>query len=59
VLIIDRVLCDCCGQPMGQLYQQPAAQSDLLNDLRQAPHTTLCPDCLDMAEVARDPSLAE
>jgi hypothetical protein len=44
---------------MGQLYQQPAAQSDLLNDLRQAPHTTLCPDCLDMAEVARDPSLAE
>lgn len=59
MLIIDRVKCDCCGQPMGQLYNQPAPQPDLLPDLRQAPHLTLCPDCLDLAEVVRDPSLAE
>jgi len=24
MLIVDRVLCDCCGQPMGQLYNQSA-----------------------------------
>lgn len=59
MLIVDRVTCDCCGQPMGQLYNQPSPQPDLLPDLTQAPHQTLCPDCLDMAEVARDPSLAE
>ena len=59
MLIVDRVLCDCCGQPMGQLYQQPAPQADLLPDLSTAPHQTICPDCQDMAEVIRDPSQAE
>jgi hypothetical protein len=59
VLIVDRVLCDCCGQPMGQLYSQPAPQADRLPDLRTAPDFTVCPDCLDLAEVVRDPSLAE
>lgn len=59
MLIVDRVSCDCCGQPMGQLYSQPVPQTDLLPDLRQAPAYALCPDCLDAAEVARDPSLAE
>ena len=34
MLIVDRVLCDCCGQPMGQLYNQSAPQPDLLPDLR-------------------------
>ncbi|VXC46522.1 hypothetical protein [Pseudomonas sp. 8O] len=56
MLIVDRVLCDCCGQPMGQLYNQPAPQADLLPDLTRAPHVTLCPDCQDMAEVLPDPS---
>ena len=45
MLIVDRVLCDCCGRAMGQLYNQPAPQSDLLPDLRTAPHQVICPDC--------------
>nr|DAU73758.1 MAG TPA: hypothetical protein [Inoviridae sp.] len=44
---------------MGQLYNQPAPQSDLLPDLRTAPHQVICPDCLEMAEVILDPSQAE
>lgn len=59
MLIVDRVLCDCCGQAMGQLYQQPAPQADLLPDLRMAPHQTVCPDCLDKTGVVGDPGLAE
>jgi uncharacterized protein CbrC (UPF0167 family) len=59
VLIVDRVLCDCCGQPMGQLYNQSAPQPDLLPDLNTAPDLVICPDCIAMAEVIRDPSLAE
>lgn len=47
MLIIDRVVCDCCGCAMGQLHHQPAAQADLLPDLRVAPDFTVCPDCLD------------
>ncbi|HEY1027940.1 MAG TPA: hypothetical protein VGE28_09995 [Pseudomonas sp.] len=57
MLILDRVLCDCCGQPMCQLYLQPCSPHRV--DQRQAPQQTLCPDCLDMAEVIRDPRLAE
>ena len=59
MLIVDRVLCDCCGQPMGQLYNQSAPQPDLLPDLNTAPHQVICPDCLEMAEVILDPSQAE
>lgn len=59
MLIVDRVLCDCCGQPMGQLYNQSAPQSDLLPDLNKAPALVICPDCTDLAEVLRDPSQAE
>ena len=42
MLIVDRVLCDCCG---------PA--------LNKAPDLVICPDCIAMAEVIRDPSQAE
>ena len=59
MLIVDRVLCDCCGQPMGQLYNQSAPQPDLLPDLNKAPYLVYCPDCIAMAEVIRDPSQAE
>jgi len=59
VLIIDRVLCDRCGQFMGQLYRQPAPQPDRLPDLLTAPEYAICPDCLDAAEVIDDPSLAQ
>lgn len=45
MLIVDRVLCDCCQAPMGQLHHQPAPQADLLPDLRLPPNFTVCPDC--------------
>ncbi|MDH0960245.1 hypothetical protein N5C54_20915 [Pseudomonas chengduensis] len=45
MLIVDRVLCDCCGQPMGQLYNQSAPQPDLLLDLSLRPYFAVCPDC--------------
>ena len=44
---------------MGQLYNQSAPQPDLLPDLNKAPALVICPDCIAMAEVIRDPSLAE
>jgi hypothetical protein len=50
VLIIDRVLCDFCLAPMGQLHNQPAAQAELLSDFRTAPDFAICPDCLDSSE---------
>lgn len=59
MLIIDRVTCDCCGQPMGQLYHQPAPQADRLTDQRKAPDYAICPDCIEAREVVRDPQLAE
>lgn len=51
MLIIDRVVCDCCGCAMGQLHHQPAPQADLLPDLRVAPDFTVCPDCFACSEV--------
>nr|WP_288467598.1 hypothetical protein [uncultured Pseudomonas sp.] len=45
MLIVDRVLCDGCGCAIGQLFGLPAAQPDLLPDLRTAPEFTFCPDC--------------
>lgn len=59
MLIVDRVFCDCCGEPMGQLYNQPAPQSDLLPDQTKAPALVICPDCTYLAEVLGDPSQAE
>ena len=46
MLIVDQVLCDCCGCDMGKLMSQPAPQSDLLPDLRVPPHVVTCPDCI-------------
>ncbi|MEX6501709.1 hypothetical protein AB5S05_06505 [Pseudomonas sp. 25A3E] len=51
MLIVDRVICDLCRGPMGQLHHQPAPQADRLPDLRQAPDFTVCPDCWDSSEV--------
>lgn len=50
MLIIDRVLCDLCLAPMGQLHNLPAAQRDLLSDFRTAPDYAVCPDCRQAAE---------
>lgn len=51
MLIVDRVVCDLCAGPMGQLHHQPAPQADKLPDLRLAPHFTVCPDCLDSSVI--------
>lgn len=51
MLIVDRVVCDCCGGAMGQLHHQPAPQADLLPNLRLAPAFAVCPDCWDSNEV--------
>lgn len=45
MLILDRVLCNCCGDDMGQLYNQPAPQPDALEDHTSAPHFAVCPNC--------------
>lgn len=45
MLILDRVLCNCCGDDMGQLHHQPAPQPDALDDQSTAPHFAVCPNC--------------
>lgn len=54
MLINDRVLCNCCGDDMGQLHHQPAPQADLLPDLRLPPYFAVCPLCLDSSELDTD-----
>ena len=49
MIIADRVYCDFCECPMGQLFKRPAQAPDLLADLRTAPDFCVCPDCLDAA----------
>lgn len=45
MIIVDRVYCDCCRMPMGQLMSQPAQSSDLIADHGTAPDFAICPDC--------------
>lgn len=49
MIILDRVFCDLCEVPMGQLMAQPAQSSDLLVDQSVAPEFAVCPDCLEAA----------
>lgn len=46
MIIIDRVYCDLCETPMGQLMSQPAQSPELLADHSAAPDFAVCPDCL-------------
>ncbi|WP_286976906.1 hypothetical protein [Pseudomonas sp.] len=57
VLIGDRVVCDLCLCVLGQLFNQPVNHSDLLHDQSLSPMYTVCPDCLDAAEV--EPAVLE
>ncbi len=50
MVLLDRVACNCCGAFIGQLWDQSAPSSELLEDQTTAPHFTLCPDCLDSSE---------
>lgn len=45
MLVLDRVLCDCCGDDMGQLLGGECTTPGVLVDLGQAPHFAVCPDC--------------
>ncbi len=45
MLVLDRVLCDCCGDDMGQLLGGEPVRPGALVDQTQAPHFALCPDC--------------
>lgn len=45
MLIDDVVICNCCGDNMGQLHHQPAPQPDALEDHTQPPFFAVCPNC--------------
>lgn len=45
MLILDRVLCDLCLAPMGQLHNQTAEFCDWVNEISTPPHYAICPDC--------------
>ncbi len=47
MLIHDRVLCDLCLAPMGQLHNQSAEFCDWVIELSTPPHFAICPDCFD------------
>jgi len=54
MLIRDRVLCDLCGDDMGQLLAAPVQAPGILADHRQAPYFCVCPDCSDFSELDQD-----
>ncbi|CAD5109562.1 hypothetical protein [Zestomonas carbonaria] len=47
MLIRDRVYCDLCLAPMGQVYGQPADGSGWAAAFGMAPDYAVCPDCLE------------
>lgn len=50
MLIVDRVLCDLCLAPMGQLHNQTAEFCDWVAELSTPPHFAICPDCSDACQ---------
>lgn len=54
MLIVDRVLCDLCLAPMGQLHHQSADTSGWAADFGMAPDYAVCPDCKAQAEQQED-----
>ena len=46
MLVLDRVLCDCCGDDMGQLLGGEVVRPGFLTDQTKAPHFVICPDCV-------------
>lgn len=45
MIVLDRVLCDCCGDDMGQLLGGEVVRPGVLVDQTKAPHFAVCPDC--------------
>lgn len=54
MLIVDRVVCDLCLAPMGQLYSQSADTSGWASDFGMAPDYAVCPDCQASAQQQAD-----
>lgn len=46
MISLDRVLCDCCGDDMGQIMGGETVVPGAISDQRKAPHFAVCPDCL-------------
>lgn len=42
---VDRVLCDCCGDDMGQILGGVPTSAGSICDHTKAPHFAVCPDC--------------
>ena len=53
---VDRVLCDCCGDDMGQILGGVPTTAGAICDHTKAPHFAVCPDCNfardELAEIA-------
>ena len=45
MMLIDRVVCDCCYCVMGQLFTTTAVRKDAINNLSVSPYFSVCPDC--------------
>ena len=50
MLIHDRVLCDVCLAPMGQLHNQNVEFCDWINEISTPPHYAICPDCFEASK---------
>lgn len=60
MLLLDRVLCDCCGDDMGQLLGGEPVRPGALVDHTRAPHFAVCPECYsDAAEYLQLPAPRE
>lgn len=46
MISLDRVLCDCCGDDMGQIMGGETVVPGAISDQTKAPHFAVCPDCL-------------
>lgn len=45
MIALDRVLCDCCGDDMGQILGGVPTAAGVICDHNKAPHFAICPDC--------------
>lgn len=56
MLFHDRVICNCCGDDMGQLNGGVCTRPGALVDLTKAPYFAVCPDCNDYCAPKVPPS---
>lgn len=46
MISLDRVLCDCCGDDMGQVLGGVVVAPGHICDHSKAPHFAICPECV-------------